>query len=207
MTDEKRLSPEDAMRRLREESANDAVQEVMRLPPAGVDEALKAEGVDPAEAERRAAAAIEAALAGIGEGAEPPASRVAPQRPAPAAWSPTRRRALLGAVAAAVGLAVAVTSGGAIVAFFRGAEPIGPDRYGTPPTSTVAGPTPAQQALALRTEAFAKCRDRDWDACEAKLDAAMQLDPDAERTPEVLAARRAISEARAEKPKPEKLKP
>ena len=108
----------------------------------------------------------------------------------------------MGSVGAAAVLAatLAATSGGAILAFFRGGEAIGPDRYGLPPTSTVAGPTPAERALAMRTEAFTKCEARAWDACERKLDDATALDPDGERTPEVLAARRAIDKGRAEKP-------
>ncbi len=192
MSHPKPPSPAETMRAILAERAKDAVDEVMSLPPAAVDDALKAAGVDPAEAERRATGAIEAALASVGEAAEPARSNVVPLRK-PEARSPSRRWFVLGpvAAAAAVAVAVGVMNGSAIVAMFRGTEPIGPDPYGTPAASTPV-PTPAEQAVALRTAAFAACKDSQWSWCEAQLDEATRLDPAGETAPEVVEARKAI---------------
>jgi hypothetical protein len=179
VSDPKPLSPAETMRAL-------------------LDERLKAAGIDPAEAERRATAAIEAALASVGHEAEPARSNVVPLRKPPAR-SPSRRWLVLGpvAAAAAVAVTVGVMNGSAIVAVFRGTEPIGPDRYGTPAASTPV-PTPAEQALALRTDAFAACAKSEWDWCQAQLDAASQLDPAGESAPEVVEARKAIKKGQDE---------
>ena len=80
MSEPKPLSPAETMRAILAEARKDAVADVMALPPEGVDDALKAAGIDPAEAERRATAAIEAALASVGE--EPRPAKL------PARWQP-----------------------------------------------------------------------------------------------------------------------
>lgn len=192
MSDPKRLSPAETMRAIRAEAGSDAVDEVMALSPQAVDAALKAAGIEPAEAERRATAAIEAALASVGAAPEPAKSRVVPLKKAQAR-SLSRRWATLGSVAAAAAVAatVGVMNRSAIVAMFRGTEAIGPDRYGVPATST-QGPTAAEKALALRTAAFASCKESQWDWCEAQLDEASQLDPAGDTAPEVVTARKAI---------------
>lgn len=196
MNDPKPLSPAETMRAIVAERGNDAVEEVMSLPPEAVDAALRAAGIEPAEAERRATAAIEAALASIGETAEPAKSNVVPMRKPPA--RPLARRWFViapAAAAAAAAVTVVVMNGSAIVAVLRGTEAIGPDPYGVPAAST-QGPTMAERALALRTEALASCKASEWDACEAKLDEASQLDPAGNTAPEVVAARKAIEKAR-----------
>jgi DNA-directed RNA polymerase specialized sigma24 family protein len=58
-----------------------------------------------------------------------------------------------------------------------------------------ASPDPAR-ARALRGEAFAACRAKDWATCEAKLDLASEQDPDGELDPQVGDARRAIEASR-----------
>ena len=206
MSDPKPLSPAETMRAVGRESAEDAVDEVMSLTPAEVDDELRKAGVDPAEAERRATAAIEAALASVAGAAEPARGNVAP-RVEPVAHRPARRWYALGAWAAAAATLVALGAmhRGTLVAFFRGAEPIGPD---IEPPSSVAAPTepsPADKALALRTAAFAACEKGRWDACEEHLDDANAFDPAGDTAPEVVAARRAIADGRkeeGEKPKP-----
>lgn len=214
MSTPKPLSPAETMRAILDEAGKDAVEEVMALAPEAVNDALKAAGVDPAEAERRATAAIEAALAKFGEAAEPVKSNVVPLagRPAasrPAARAAARRWAVWAPVAAAAAAAVTlgVMNGSAIVALFRGTEPIGPDRYGNPPSTvaTSTEPTPTQRALALRTQAFAACKEAQWDPCLAWLDEAAQLDPAGDATPEVIAARAAAKKGEADDAR--KLKP
>lgn len=205
MSDPKRLSPAETMRAIRAEAGRDAVDEVMALPPEAVDAALKAAGIEPAEAERRATAAIEAALASVGAAPEPAKSNVVPLR-RPASPSVSRRWVALGSVAAAAAVAVTVgvMNGSAIVAMFRGPEAIGPDRYGVPAAST-QGPTMAERALALRTKAFAACKESRWDWCEAQLDEASQLDPAGDTAPDVMEARKAIRKAHDDEAR--KLKP
>jgi len=205
VSEPKPLSPAETMRAILAEAGKDAVADVMALPPEGVDDALKAAGIDPAEAERRATAAIEAALASVSEEPRPAKSNVVPLRKG-APWSPSKRWLVMGSAAAAavVAVTVGVMNGSAIVAVFRGSEAIGPDRYGVPATST-QGPTMAEQALALRTEAYVLCEDAHWDDCEGKLNEASQLDPAGDTAPEVKAARKAIEKGREDedrKPKP-----
>ncbi len=198
MTEPKPLSPAETMLAILAESGKDTVEQVTSLSPAAVDAALKAAGIEPAEADRRATAAIEAALASVGESAEPAKSNVVPLRK-PEARAPSRRWYVLGPVAAAAAVAVTVSvmNGSAIVAMFHGREAISPDTYGVPAASTKE-PTLEERALALRTKAFAACKASQWDACESQLDEAAQLDPAGDGAPEVVEARKAIRKAQEE---------
>ena len=197
MSQEKPLSPAETMRAIAEQAARDAIDEVTSLPEGAVDAELKAAGVDPAEAERRAMAAIEAALAGAGGAAEAPASKVV-TLPKAAARAPSRRWVVVGSIAAAAAVAATVgaMNAGRIVEALRGGpEPIRPDEY-PPPTATRREPTPVDKATALRDKAFESCSAHDWDLCAQRLDDAKAMDPAGEERPEVIAARRAIAKAK-----------
>jgi hypothetical protein len=236
----KKLSPAEAMRAVREQAARDAMDEVKALSEADLDAELRAEGVDPAEAERQAQAAIEAALARVpgedAEGAEPqhgfavPAgTRTETQTGAEkeralrakdggrsggggadasktAAHSMRRRWTVSGVLVVAAGAAIAVgiTNGAQIVAALRGDVDAGPapsaDASASAPLPVApTAPPEANRSLVLRRDALAACARADWAACRMGLDGARDVDPDGEKLPEVVAARRALSEA---EPKP-----
>jgi hypothetical protein len=92
--------------------------------------------------------------------------------------------AIVAAVAlGALGVA-ALANRGAIEAYLRGGEAIGPDTTWTA----------QRKAWAIRAEALAACDARRWVACTQKLDEAMQLDPAGESDPRVLAARRELAD-------------
>ncbi|HEY3820701.1 MAG TPA: hypothetical protein VGL81_26225 [Polyangiaceae bacterium] len=109
-------------------------------------------------------------------------------KPATSVRPPARRpRPIAIAAAVALGAAgvVALANRGAIVAFLKGGEPIGPD------TTWSA----QQKAAAIRGEAFAACDAKRWTECGGKLDEAMALDPAGEGDARVVAARKAVSDA------------
>jgi hypothetical protein len=56
--------------------------------------------------------------------------------------------------------------------------------------------TPGDRAAKLRDEGLAACSRQLWEACEKRLDDAKQLDPDGEKEPRIVEARKAIARAR-----------
>jgi hypothetical protein len=56
--------------------------------------------------------------------------------------------------------------------------------------------TPGERAAKLRDEGLAACSSQLWEACEKRLDDAKQLDPEGEKDPRVVEARKAIVRAR-----------
>jgi hypothetical protein len=156
-----------------------------------IDEELRVAGIDPDEAAKIVQRALQ-------EASEKPAP--APEAPRPALaevgartakggvaprttgwWSPGRIAAVASMAVAAGVLAV--------VAMRR------PDADGVAqgrPHDT----TPQQRAAKLRDEAYGACAETEWARCAAKLDEARELDPEGEADPRVMAARRAVSDAR-----------
>jgi hypothetical protein len=85
-----------------------------------------------------------------------------------------------------------IVAGGWLV-FFRAPAPVPKEEAhptpSAPPSQVLVeetpGPTPKEQAAALRTEASADCAAQDWGRCLDKLDLALALDPEGDHVPEV----------------------
>lgn len=61
--------------------------------------------------------------------------------------------------------------------------------------STGRPSTPLERAAMMRDDAYSACAQSRWAACEARLNAARELDPAGEEDPRVLAARTSVSNA------------
>jgi hypothetical protein len=211
VSERKPLTPAQAMRAIQEEAAQDAIDEIAAMSPAEVGDALRAAGVEPEEASRRARSAIAAALAA----SDAPASSAAPTSPL-ASSSPPPAEAPR-----------PPPDGPSKVISLDAARP----RRGTPPwivwttvvaaaavvalvfrartdSDRVASPRPPPEQLAARARAtgLVECDRQDYEACERDLDEARDLDPEGEDAPRIRDARAAIARWHAsrelEAPKP-----
>ncbi|HEY8086892.1 MAG TPA: hypothetical protein VIF09_03585, partial [Polyangiaceae bacterium] len=112
---------------------------------------------------------------------------------------PPKRRWVPVNVAATVAVVAVAT---AVVVANRGAI------FGTPTDTTIHAddafgqgsprpPPPSEQAMPVRQKAFATCAAGSYAMCSALLDEGKRLDPAGETSPEVMAARKAIADAKA----------
>jgi hypothetical protein len=184
-------SPEELWRQLAGEAGDDPVDRAASVSVAQAERELGEAGFDVA-AERAKADALLAEI----EAGTPASGQVVladPKNPgasghgvpiargkttrtvAPSWWRPRRTWWVAGAAAAAVVAALAIPT----------AVPV------TSPPPPKPQP-PAQHAAALRREALAACDAQRYRECAERLDEARSLDPEGERAPEVMAARRLL---------------
>jgi hypothetical protein len=161
---------------------DDELERLAKLTPEELDAEMEKHGIDEARARSMVERAIAAADAA--EAAEaPPANAEAKKEEAPTKATPPlakvvqleqarakrNSRILWFALAAGTAATVGVTQGQQIVAWI---SPPGPQ-----PVPTATGPTPQENAAALREKAYVDCKKGYYEACEAQLDQADDLDP------------------------------
>jgi hypothetical protein len=173
---------EDLLARIEEQNDADEAERVLAMDDAQIDAELVAGGLD--------AAAVRAKGREIGQRALGRAASRA-------------RRMHAAKVAGAVAVVAAVVAALALL-WARGRRatapaPILPDEG----TSAPRQPTPSE----LRLEALRACDQRDWKACEQKLDDARRLDPAGETDPAVMELRDRVQRGLHPEPAPDESKP
>lgn len=160
---------DEVLRGIEESDVDDAVNRALRASPEERRKELAAAGYSAEKLDREA----DALYARLRE-AKSPAK--APEAPPPERPRAGRTRWVQWAAVAAAAAVVVVLA--------RNAR-----------RDDVGAARDTHAAEALRVEAFAACDKAQWQACEAKLDEAMRLDPDGEQEPRVQKARAALRDA------------
>ena len=154
-------------------------ERIKALSEQEIDEELRKAGIDPNEASRLVERAIE----------EERSNRAVP------AAVPTPRRASAKVVSlrrwAPVWLGAAAAAAALLIALARNE----PENVASGRDAGTAG---IPRAVFLRLQAYSACDEQRWTACSAGLNEAARIDPEGETDPKVIAARRAIREARGD---------
>jgi hypothetical protein len=154
---------------------DEELDRIDKLSDKQVEDEMRARGMDPAQvpsAEKLLKGAEERAGAGARGGAQGTAKVV-----------PLRRRVIQW------GVGLALAAGFLLVV----ARSFGPD--GGVASGWHGTPEGRERAAKLRNEAYSACGAQQWKECLGKLDEAKDVDPEGERDPRVIEARKAIEMA------------